>query len=388
MTVKIRQWSKSKQVGFEVDIRFTHPDGTPFRQRIKAPVESKSAARRWGEARERELLLGPSPALLKQQEEQRKEVPTLEKFKTRYIEDYAKANREKASSVHGKEQIFKNHLLPRLGTKQLDKISDADVQALKGALANRKPKTVNNVLTVLGNVLRVAVRWKVIPAMPCTIELLKVNNMKVIFYEFDDYARLVRAAEQIDTRALVVVLLGGDAGLRRGEMAALRWCHVDFVRRQLRIEQAAWRDKIDTPKGGRGRVVPMTAALTTALERYRRERGGAAGDRVLLDNAGRAVRDQNLRDYHKAVQELAGAPYRTGALHILRHTFCSHLAMTGAPVKAIQELAGHKELTTTMRYMHLSPAARESAIRLLEARSSTALVPVRGDIVEKEAATG
>ena len=47
-------------------------------------------------------------------------------------------------------------------------------------------------------------------------------------------------------------------------------------------------------------------------------------------------------------------------------TFCSHLAMRGAPARAIQELAGHQDLTTTQRYMHLSPAAIEGAIRLLD----------------------
>jgi site-specific recombinase XerD len=53
-------------------------------------------------------------------------------------------------------------------------------------------------------------------------------------------------------------------------------------------------------------------------------------------------------------------------LHILRHTFCSHLAMRGAPARAIQELAGHQHLGTTQRYMHLTPAALDAAIRLLE----------------------
>ena len=54
----------------------------------------------------------------------------------------------------------------------------------------------------------------------------------------------------------------------------------------------------------------------------------------------------------------------------LRHTFCSHLAMRGAPARAIQELAGHQDLGTTQRYMHLSPAALDGAIRLLEADGS------------------
>jgi integrase len=49
-----------------------------------------------------------------------------------------------------------------------------------------------------------------------------------------------------------------------------------------------------------------------------------------------------------------------------RHTFCSHLAMRGAPARAIQELAGHQDLSTTQRYMHLSPAAIDGAIRLLD----------------------
>ena len=53
-------------------------------------------------------------------------------------------------------------------------------------------------------------------------------------------------------------------------------------------------------------------------------------------------------------------------VHILRHTFCSHLSMRGAPPKAIQELAGHADLTMTQRYMHLSPAALDAAIGLLE----------------------
>jgi site-specific recombinase XerD len=53
-------------------------------------------------------------------------------------------------------------------------------------------------------------------------------------------------------------------------------------------------------------------------------------------------------------------------VHRLRHTFCSHLAMRGAPARAIQELAGHQDLITTQRYMHLSPAALDSAIRLLD----------------------
>ena len=58
--------------------------------------------------------------------------------------------------------------------------------------------------------------------------------------------------------------------------------------------------------------------------------------------------------------------------------------MKGAPAKAIQELAGHQSLSTTLRYMHLSPAARESAIRLLDAPSGEVL----GEILETAPTNG
>ena len=136
---------------------------------------------------------------------------------------------------------------------------------------------------------------------------------------------------------------------------------VDFKRRQLQVEEAVWErrktdgtkghDRItDSPKGGRSRVVPLTDALFDALKNHRHLRS----DHVLFGNDGKPATTFFLRNLLEAAQKKAGMQSRTGGIHILRHTFCSHLAMRGAPAKAIQELAGHADLTTTMRYMHLS----------------------------------
>jgi integrase len=376
MTIKVREWTKGKRMGFEVDIRFTYPDGTPYRQRVKAPVESKSAAKRWGEARERELLMKPSPVFLREQEQTREEVPTIAQFAPKFMEGYAKAERHKASGIDSKRLIISRYLIPNFGDRRLSELRDEDVQALKAAMADKSKKTVNNVLAVLGRMLRVAVDWKLIMAMPCRIRLLRVHNVVPTFYEFSDYARLTEAGNTIDTRTLVVVLLGGDAGLRRGEIIGLRWCDVDFRRKHLVVQQAVWRDTIDAPKSGKGRIVPMTDALEAALRTCRPLRG----ERVLYRDNGQPPRAHHLRDWVEAAQRRAGLSRTTGGLHILRHTFCSHLAMRGAPVKAIQELAGHAHLSTTLRYMHLSPTARTGAIGLLNTR------PVEGsnfgDIVE------
>ena len=82
----------------------------------------------------------------------------------------------------------------------------------------------------------------------------------------------------------------------------------------------------------------------------------------------RLTRDQVIKAVRGA-QRAAGLSQ--SGVHILRHTFCSHLAMRGAPAKAIQELAGHQDLATTQQYMHLSPAALDAAIRLLDAGTQT-----------------
>jgi len=149
-----------------------------------------------------------------------------------------------------------------LGDKHLDAITTADVAALKGILAGKGASTVNNVLSVLSRARRCAVDWVVIKAVPCRFGLLKVPTAERDWYELHEYRRLVDAAAKIGIWHLCLVLLAGSAGLRRGEIRALRSTDVDLQRRQVRIERAIWREHEDTPKGGRGRIVPLTPELT------------------------------------------------------------------------------------------------------------------------------
>jgi site-specific recombinase XerD len=126
---------------------------------------------------------------------------------------------------------------------------------------------------------------------------------------------------------------------------------------------------VSAPKGGRIRYVPLTKRLAAALQAARHLRG----PRVLCDNAGKPLTQKVVQVMMRRVARRANVK---PGVHILRHTFCSHLAMRGAPARAIQELAGHQDLGTTQRYMHLSPAALDAAIRLLDGAE------IRGGIVE------
>lgn len=116
-------------------------------------------------------------------------------------------------------------------------------------------------------------------------------------------------------------------------MLALEWADVDLVNRQVCVRRSDWNGHVTTPKGGRLRHVLLTRRLAAA------RRAGLPFD---------------------------GSRGDVGGVHILRHSFCSHLAMRDAPARAIQELVGHRDLSMTQRYMHLRPAALDAAIRLLE----------------------
>ena len=145
---------------------------------------------------------------------------------------------------------------------------------------------------------------------------------------------------------------------------ALEWSDVDLAKRQLSVARSEWKGHVTATKGGRVRHVPITGRLTEALRQSRSLRG----QRVVCDRKGTPLSQKEVQVLMRRVGRKANVK---PGVHILRHTFCSHLAMRGAPAKAIQELAGHQDLATTQQYMHLSPAALDAAIRLLETGTQT-----------------
>ena len=360
MSVKVRPYRRG---GWEYDVRVRFPDGTE--ERIRKRAHTRSVAQRWGEEVERELIRhGPRT--------KRKEVPRLSDFAPRFL-DLLRVERRKPSTLCDYESRLRVHVIPVLGDKRLDEITEQDVARIKSRLVRRSPKTANNVLAVLSSLLRVAIEENLLLEMPCKVKQLRAGGRRSRgrpdFYDFDAYERLVQAAAGIDWPTHLIVLLGGQAGLRAGEIRGLEWSDVDLRRRQLEVRRSEWRGHLTAPKSGRARLVPLTSALGEALDRYRHRRGPV----VVCDDDGQPLTKRVLERKVERAANQASVPAK--GVHVLRHTFCSHLAMRGVPARTIQELAGHAELVETERYMHLSPAAIEDGIRALERGT-------RGDILE------
>ncbi|MFO0640670.1 MAG: site-specific integrase [Polyangiaceae bacterium] len=396
MTVKVREYKKSKRVGFEVDIRFDWRDGTPFRKRFRAPVNTEAQAMAWGRRRELDIIQGGEAGELAKSKRTApaeapatKEVPTLKEFWPSFIDGHCVANRQKPSGIERKQSVFRAWLEPRLGSLRLDEIGAEHIVKLKADLAKKSAKTANNVLTALSACLKFAGPeglkrsdgLGIIKQVP-RVRLLAIDADDVPkWYEVPEYKQLVDGAAKLDPRIHLLVLLGGSAGLRRGEIIALKWADLDIKRGIIHVQRSIWWGKNGVrnetlPKGGKGRNVTMTATLIEALKKHRNLR-----ERVLTMDDGRDLTNKIVRRWFERAQRSAGLE-ATGAIHRLRHTFCSMLASEGAPPGAIQRLAGHASITTTMKYMHLSPTTLDAAIGLLDAAWTR---PAVGETVEKGA---
>jgi integrase len=135
-----------------------------------------------------------------------------------------------------------------------------------------------------------------------------------------DFRRIVEAAEKIDPRTHVLVLLAGSAGLRKSEISALKWTDLDLKRPIIHVQRSIWEGK-----GGKGRKVTMTKALADGLAKLRHLRR----PRVLYTDAAEEVTDRIVQLWYSRAQRLAGLEV-TGGVHRPRPTFCSMLAAEGA----------------------------------------------------------
>ena len=148
------------------------------------------------------------------------------------------------------------------------------------------------------------------------------------------------------------------AGLRMGELLALRWRDVDFAAERISVFESYAAGQTTAPKSGRSRSVPMARQAAEALARLsQRPMFTAPGDLVFCGRDGRHLDGSALRRRFVRARDAAGL--RPLRFHDLRHTFGT-LAARQFGVRAVQELMGHAQLATTAKYMHYLPAADEA----------------------------
>lgn len=374
MSIKVRQRKYPNRMVWQVDIHCV-PYGERTQERFRLVAEgvtSRTGATRWAEREKTKIETQGRPAKAKKAKEstqkatetglepESKEIPTLAEFIPTWL-DACAAERQRPSTLANKETIARRHLVPVLGARRLDQCSsELVVERLKSHLRKVGSGRANVVLYTFRQLMQVAKRYGFAKDLPTIVRLSEERVERLKCYSPQEYELLVRGAEQASTRALVAVLLMGDAGLRIGEVAALQWHDVDLEGRELKVCATMWQGHRGTPKSGRSRKVPLTRRLLAALAELPRRHlhvvtnadGQVATRGALLSLLWSAVHRVRVPDL--------------GA-HALRHTYATSLLRAGVDLRTVQQLLGHSDLQMTARYLHYLPGAGQQATEALEA---------------------
>jgi integrase len=267
-------------------------------------------------------------------------------------------------------QIDYEHMVDRMkkifGEKfgarvKLEDVTPEMVEGFRDALVaeDLSDRTVNKYLTVLHGLFVWAQRRYKLPTNPvANVERrphAKRGNIDV--FSREEVLALVRvaASEQDGT----IYLTAAFTGLRLGELLALRWRDVDFTNSAIHVRQSFTNGRVDTPKSGQERTVPMADEVAEALAKLeKRDHDTTDDDLVFCGTQGGHLAGHRLRDRYKAALKDAGL--RELRFHDLRHTFGSH-AIRAADSREVMEWMGHQDLATTQRYLQFKP--RQDAAR-------------------------
>jgi len=164
------------------------------------------------------------------------------------------------------------------------------------------------------------------------------------------------ARPQVRERDLAMVVLFLHTGLRVSELTKLELLNVDLDRGQIKI----------TRKGNKEQYLHLNGETARALVNYLASRPEALNGRFFVGNNGGNLDRTHVYGIVRRYLELAGIDKGKRGPHILRHTFCTRLHQKGVGPFTIKDLAGHKSLNTTMRYIRIENKEQAEALDKLE----------------------
>jgi integrase len=271
----------------------------------------------------------------------------------------------KPSALRAYEQVLRATVLPCMGHLKLSSVTRTVLQDLIDELVGggRSPSTVRNTVLPLRAIYRRALSRSEVLVNPTLGLALPTTR--------DRRERVARPAE---AKALIEALPERDralwatalyAGLRRGELRALRWSDVDFKEGVIRVERG-WDDRVGSiePKSRAGRRrVPLTQPLRTRVAAHRLLSKGGEEELVFEGLRGAFCPSAATRRARATWKEAKLEPI---GLHECRHTYAAFMIAAGVNAKALSTYMGHSSITVTLdRYGHLMPGnEREAALML------------------------
>jgi integrase len=305
------------------------------------------------------------------------------------------ATQVSAKTLERYRELAAHHVRPHLGAAAIQKLKPVNFAELYGKLQRPKPegaglapRTIGHVHRLLHRVFGQAVKWGVIASNPVTAaDPPRVQRTEIEILAPDQIKAVLRA---LRGRPLYpVAVLGLATGMRRGELAALRWGDITLdagrisVERSLEQTNAGLAFKPPKTKAGR-RVISIPPSIAAELRIYWRQQqeqrlalgmGKAGADDLVFARAdGKPWPPDSLTTAWQKTIAALKLPKVT--LHALRHTHVSQLISSGVDVVTVSRRIGHSNPTVTMAvYAHLWGNSDERAAAVVESALAEVLAP-------------
>jgi integrase len=280
------------------------------------------------------------------------------------------------------KEICQKNIVPLLGAVRLTKLRPAQISAAwtsalaaghRGHGGGLSARTVHHMHTVLKSALGRAVHWEILVRNPSdAIDPPRVERKTMTTFDLAQTAELIEALR--GDRLLMPVMLAALCGMRRAEIAALRWGRVDLVANQIAIVESAEQTetgiRYKPPKSGKGRTLALSATIAVELRAWRARQAQEllqVGVRQSDDTFVCALEDNSpLRPKTLTVQ-WARAAARLDLprirFHDLRHACATHMLALGVHPKDASERLGHSRVAVTLDlYSHVLPGMQEDAV--------------------------
>ena len=273
-----------------------------------------------------------------------------------FIEEYLRyAEANKAKKSYERDVLTLKHFT---GFIEADKLSGVTATKLEAYKAHRrengaKPATLNRELNTIKAMFNKAVAWGALADNPAkTVKKFREPRRQIRYLSKEEARTLLVAAEGHMKPVIETFLL---TGLRRGELIHLTWADIDFKNKILSVQgKGDWQ-----PKDYETRHIPMTPRLVEILQNHPRKEDSF----VFVNRQGQSLDPDVLsHDFLKLVRRRG---IKGASVHTLRHSFASHLVMSGADLYTVQKLLGHSSIKTTEIYAHLAPDYLKAAMQRL-----------------------
>jgi len=275
----------------------------------------------------------------------------------------------KPSTLRGYRQIFIDRIVPAVGHVKVATLTTSDLQVLvdEWQAEGHAASTVRNSLRPLQAIYRRARAREGVPVNPTRDLELPVPERREVEIVSPQSAAALLAALPRSERAVWATAL--YAGLRSGELRALRWAAVDLSRGIIEVRES-WDPKAGPvePKTRRSRRrVPVPSVLRDLLFNLQRS-GTKAGEALIFEgDSGVPFQPEKLYRNADSAWHHAGIRERL-RLHQARHTYASFMIAAGVNAKALSSFMGHASITVTFDlYGHLMPGSEAEGAALLDA---------------------